>query len=188
MSDTLRTAIIGAGAITQVAHLPVLRKLKGVELCAVCDTDLPKARSIADRFGIKDAFDDIEEVLATRARRDRHLHAQPPPRGPRPRGAERRLHVLVESPAVNTASAQRIFRAAEKGPRRDGGMNHRYRADVQLSELVQTGELGEVESVRGAGTSSGRAAPCSGGGPSATSPAGARCSTSGSPFSISLSG
>ena len=29
MSDTLKLGIIGAGAITQVAHLPVLRKLKG---------------------------------------------------------------------------------------------------------------------------------------------------------------
>jgi predicted dehydrogenase len=153
MSDILRTAIIGAGAITQVAHLPVLRKLKGVELCAVCDTDLPKARSIADRFGIKDAFDDIEEVLryeeldAIVICTPNHLHEAHVLAA-----LSAGLHVLVEKPlAVNTASAQRILRAAEKKDRVVMvGMNHRYRADVQLvRSFVQTGELGEVESVRG---------------------------------------
>lgn len=153
MSDTLRTAIIGAGAITQVAHLPVLRKLKGVELCAVCDTDLPKARSIGDRFGIKDAFDDIEEVLryeeldAIVICTPNHLHEAHVLAA-----LSAGLHVLVEKPlAVNTASAQRILRAAEKKDRVVMvGMNHRYRADVQLvRSFVQTGELGEVESVRG---------------------------------------
>ncbi|HET9293949.1 MAG TPA: Gfo/Idh/MocA family oxidoreductase [Gemmatimonadales bacterium] len=153
MSDILRTAIIGAGAITQVAHLPVLRKLKGVELCAVCDTDLPKARAIADRFGIKDAFDDIEEVLryeeldAIVICTPNHLHEAHVLAA-----LSAGLHVLVEKPlAVNTASAQRIVRAAEKKNRVVMvGLNHRYRADVQLvRSFVQTGELGEVESVRG---------------------------------------
>jgi predicted dehydrogenase len=153
MSDTLRTAIIGAGAITQVAHLPVLRKLKGVELCAVCDTDLPKARAIADRFAIKDAFDDIEEVLryeeldAIVICTPNHLHEAHVLAA-----LSAGLHVLVEKPlAVSTASAQRIIRAAEKKNRVVMvGMNHRYRADVQLvRSFVQTGELGEVESVRG---------------------------------------
>ena len=60
MADSLRIGIVGAGAIIQVAHLPVLRKLKGVEIAAICDSDLPKARALAERFSIGDAFDDIE--------------------------------------------------------------------------------------------------------------------------------
>ena len=63
MSDRLRVGVIGSCAIVQVAHLPVLRKQKGVEVVAICDTDLPKARAIAERFEIKDAFDDIEDLL-----------------------------------------------------------------------------------------------------------------------------
>ena len=50
-SERLRVGIIGGGAITQVAHLPVLKKLKAIEVQAICDTDLPKARALADRFG-----------------------------------------------------------------------------------------------------------------------------------------
>ena len=63
MSDPLRVGIIGGGAIVQVAHLPILRKLRTVDVRAICDTDLPKARALASRFGIKDAFDDIEDLL-----------------------------------------------------------------------------------------------------------------------------
>ena len=80
MSETLRVGVVGAGAITQVAHLPVLRKLKGVEVAGVCDSDFPKARALADRFQVKDAFDDIEELVGNSpARRGRHLHPQSPP-------------------------------------------------------------------------------------------------------------
>ena len=62
-SERLRVGIVGGGAITQVAHLPVLKKLKTTEVVAICDTDLPKARALADRFNVKDAFDDIEDLL-----------------------------------------------------------------------------------------------------------------------------
>ena len=61
--ERLKVGIVGGGAITQVAHLPVLKKVRSVDVQAICDTDLPKARALADRFAIKDAFDDIEELL-----------------------------------------------------------------------------------------------------------------------------
>lgn len=153
MSETMRVGIIGAGAITQVAHLPVLRRLKGVEVAAICDSDVPKARALADRFKIADTFDDIEDLLghteldAVVICTPNHLHE-----GHVLAALRAGVHVLVEKPlALSTASAQRIVRAAGK---RDQvvmvGMNHRYRPDVQIvRSFVQTGELGDVESVRG---------------------------------------
>src|SRR4051812_29726042 len=48
--ERLKVGVIGGGAIAQVAHLPALKKMKGVEVQAICDTDLPKARALADRF------------------------------------------------------------------------------------------------------------------------------------------
>ena len=62
-NERMRVGIIGGGAIAQVAHLPVLKKVKSIEVQAICDTDLPKARALADRFEVKDALDDIEDVL-----------------------------------------------------------------------------------------------------------------------------
>ena len=50
MKERLRIGVIGAGAIAQLAHLPVLAKMRGAEIAAICDNDRPKARALADRF------------------------------------------------------------------------------------------------------------------------------------------
>ena len=64
MSEPIRLGIIGAGAIVQVAHLPVLKRLKGIEVAAICDTDLPKARALAERYQVPGVFDDLQDLLA----------------------------------------------------------------------------------------------------------------------------
>lgn len=153
MSDPLKVGIIGAGAITQVGHLPVLKKLKGVQVLAICDNDRIKARALADRFKVPDAFDDIDDLLryeqleAVLICTPNHLHESHIMAA-----LSAGLHVLVEKPlAMATASVQRILKAVEKRqvvvmP----GMNHRYRPDSQIvRSFVQSGELGNIESVRG---------------------------------------
>jgi predicted dehydrogenase len=152
-SERLRVGIVGGGAIAQVAHLPTLKKLKSVEVVALCDIDLPKARALADRFGVPDAHDDIEDLLRAPGIQvavicsPNHLHESHILAA-----LSADLHVLVEKPlAMSAASVQRIMRAAEKRNRVVMvGMNHRYRPDVQIvRSFVQSGELGRVESVRG---------------------------------------
>ena len=151
--ERLKVGIVGGGAIAQVAHLPVLKKVRSVEVQAICDTDLPKARALGDRFGIKDAHDDIEEMLryeeldAVVICSPNHLHESHILAA---LSADK--HVLVEKPlAMSATSAQRIVRAAEKRNRvLMVGMNHRYRPDVQIvRSFVQSGELGTIESIRG---------------------------------------
>jgi predicted dehydrogenase len=152
-TERLKVGIIGGGAITQVAHLPVLKKMRGVEVQAICDTDLPKARALATRFGVKDAFDDIEELLryeeldAVVICSPNHLHESHIQAA-----LSANLHVLVEKPlAMSATSVQRVLRAVEKHDRIVMvGMNHRYRPDVQIvRSFVQSGELGSIESIRG---------------------------------------
>jgi predicted dehydrogenase len=153
MSDTLKIGIVGAGAITQVAHLPVLRKLKGAQVVALCDSDVAKARALSQRFGIQDTFADIEELLEYEALdavaicTPNHLH-EPHALAALAAG----VHVLVERPmALTLAGAQRIAKQADKRDRIvTVGMNHRYRTDVQIvRSFAQSGELGRLESVRG---------------------------------------
>ena len=149
----LKIGIVGAGTITQVAHLPVLKKISTAEVLALCDIDQQKARAVADRFGVKDAFDDIEDMLrfqpldAVVICSPTHLHESHIQAA-----LSARLHVLVEKPlSMSAASVQRILRVVEKHDRVVMvGMNHRYRPDVQIVRtFVQNGELGTIESVRG---------------------------------------
>jgi len=147
----VRLGILGAGAIVQVAHLPVLRKLKNVQLTALCDSDLQKARALADRWGIAAVCDDVEDLLreqldAVLIATPNHLHESHVLAG-----LTANLHVLVEKPlALSSTAAQRVARTAEKRNRvLMVGMTHRYRPDVQaVRGFVQSGELGRISSVR----------------------------------------
>ncbi|MDX2193153.1 MAG: Gfo/Idh/MocA family oxidoreductase [Gemmatimonadales bacterium] len=153
MAELMRVGIVGGGAVTQVAHLPALRKLKGVEVVAVCDADLPKAQALAARFGIRDAYDDIEDLLehapvdAVAVCTPNHLHE-----AHAIAALTAGKHVLVEKPvALTVAGVQRVFKVAEKKGRSClVGMSHRYRPDAQLIRgFVQSGELGRLESLQG---------------------------------------
>lgn len=153
MSDPVRLAVIGAGGVAQVAHLPVLRKIAGVEITAICDNDLSKAQALAARFEVRDTYDDIEEVLRY-AKPDavvictpNHLHeihvAAALSAG---------VHVLCERPlALSLEGVERVLAAGEKyGKRVMVAMNHRFRADVQaVRGFLAGGELGTIDMIRG---------------------------------------
>ena len=148
----VRLAVVGLGAIAQTAHLPVLSRMRGVTVSALCDNDGPKARALAQRFGVRDVTTDIEElleheeldglVIAT----PNHLHEVHTLSALRAR-----KHVLCERPlGLNARAVERILAAAEKSKRIVMvANNHRFRHDAQtLDAFVRGGELGKVRAVR----------------------------------------
>jgi predicted dehydrogenase len=152
MTETTRVGVVGAGAIAQQAHLPVLSKMRGVTLVAVCDNDRPKARALADRFGIADALTDIEDLLelddldAVVVATPNHLH-EPHVLSALAAGVD----VLCERPLALTAKGvERILSAANRSGRKVVvGNNHRFRTDVQaLARFIHGGELGKVTDIR----------------------------------------
>jgi predicted dehydrogenase len=153
MKDSVRLGVVGAGAIAQLAHIPVLSKMRGAELVAVCDNDRPKARALADRFGVPDVFTDIEDLLeideldAVVIATPNHLHE---PHALSALAAKR--HVLCERPlALSSRGVERILTAASRADRKVSvANNHRYRTDVQtLSRFIAGGELGKIVGMRG---------------------------------------
>lgn len=152
MSEGTRIGVVGAGAISQLAHLPVLAKMRGVQLVAVCDNDRPKARALADRFSIPDALTDIEDLLeldeldAVIVATPNHLH-EPHVLSALAAGVD----VLCERPLALTArGVERILASAARTGRKVlVGNNHRFRSDVQaLARFIHGGELGKVTGIR----------------------------------------
>jgi predicted dehydrogenase len=152
VSGPIRVAVVGAGAIAQVAHLPVLRKLPAVEVAAICDSDLGKAQALASRFEVKDTFDDIEELLrygrvdAVAICTPNHLHEIHVVSA-----LAAGCHVLCERPlALTVAGVERVLQASEKyGKRVIVGMNHRFRSDVQaVRGFLAGGDIGALQAIR----------------------------------------
>ncbi len=152
MSSDLRLGLVGAGAIAQLAHLPVLAKIRGARLVAICDNDGPKAGALAQRLGVPDIFTDIDELLdsdeldAVIIATPNHLHEPHVLRA-----LKAKVHVLCERPlSLTTGGVHRILAAAAAADRKVVvGNNHRFRSDVQqLRRFLEGGELGRVTGMR----------------------------------------
>jgi predicted dehydrogenase len=152
MTEPVRIGVVGAGAIAQLAHLPVLSKMRGAKLVAVCDNDRPKARALADRFDIPDVYTDIEDLLeeegisAIVVATPNHLH-EPHVLSAIAAGKD----VLCERPLALTAKGvERIITAAARAGRKVFvANNHRFRSDVQaLAGFLRGGELGKLTGIR----------------------------------------
>lgn len=143
----LRIAVVGTGAIAQVAHLPILTRMRGVQVTTLYDSDRAKARTIADRFSVPDvtrSLDEIwgdEEVQAVVICTPNHLHEEQV-------GAalDAGKFVLCEKPiALDSEGARRIIRKKGARERLMVGMNQRFRPDaIALKSFVTGGELGDV--------------------------------------------
>jgi predicted dehydrogenase len=148
----LRIGVVGAGAIAQVAHLPVLSKMRGVQLVALCDNDRPKARALADRFGVPDTYTDIEDLLeadgleAVVVATPNHLH-EPHVLSAIAAG----MDVLCERPLAMTArGAERILNAAARSERKvQVANNHRFpQRRAGAVGLSACNELGKLTGIR----------------------------------------
>ena len=152
MKPDIHIAVVGTGAIAQLAHLPVLRKMRGARIVALCDIDRAKARALADRFEIPDVFVDIQDLFeiddldAVIVCTPNHLH-EPYVLEALAAG----VHVLCERPlSLTSRGVQRILAAAKSADRKVlVGNNHRFRSDVQaLDRFLRGGELGTLTGVR----------------------------------------
>ena len=152
MTDPVRIGVVGAGAAAQLTHLPVLAKMRGATLVAICDNDRPKARALADRFDIPDVYTDIGDLLeahtlhAIVVATPNHLH-EPHVLSAIAAGVD----VLVERPLSLTAKGvERIVNAAAGAGRKVlVANNFRFRSDVQaLAGFLRGGELGKLTGIR----------------------------------------
>jgi predicted dehydrogenase len=150
-----RVAVVGTGAIAQVVHLPLLVRMPGCRVVAVCDAAGHKARTIAERFGVPHHYETLDELLEREPGLDAVVICTP--NATHADLAERALragvHVICERPlATSSADVRRILDAARAAGRHVlVALNHRFRPDaVALRRFVQSGELGEVFYVRSA--------------------------------------
>ena len=144
----VRLALIGAGSIAQVAHIPNWQSMEKVELVAVCDTNQTQAKAVAERYNIArcytkddellkdDTIDAVDICAPTNMHRELAINA-----------LSAGKHVLVEKPiGRNAAEAQEMVKAAEKYQKQlMVAMNARFRRDaINLKTFIDAGDLGEV--------------------------------------------
>jgi UDP-N-acetyl-2-amino-2-deoxyglucuronate dehydrogenase len=136
---TARAAVIGRGDVS-VVHPAAIRKLPGIELAGVCDTD-------PDRAG--DGYTDHRELID--AVRPDVVHICTPHDQHVPIAIDcldRGVHVLIEKPVAHTVDeADRLIAAAKEHPELKIGvcLQNRYNLAARAAyDRLGSGELGAV--------------------------------------------
>jgi predicted dehydrogenase len=147
----LKCGIVGCGGIFRKEHKPYLSRLKGVEICSICDPDESAAVEASRYFGIRRVYKDLAGML-----KDIDLDFVDICAPPQfhcelaAQALEAKLHVLLEKPmALNCADADRmIFLARENKVKLCVMHNNLFDPLVRSSMgLVVSGRIGQLLSV-----------------------------------------
>jgi len=150
MGEPLRMAMVGAGAIAEIGHLPALSLTSEVVLTAVIDKDICRARRLAEAFGAPLALD---STIGLGAHADfacvavpHHVHE-----AVSQSLLEEGLHLLIEKPlAISIAGCDQIIAAARAADRRLGvAMPRRYSPAARFAKkALKSGLLGVLRSCK----------------------------------------
>jgi predicted dehydrogenase len=149
-SSTLRSAVIGAGPISE-AHLKYLSAAPGIDLAGVCDLSPSMAQYAVMRFGVARAFTDATQML--REVKPDVVHILTPPNTHLPLASEALAsgaHVIVEKPATTSNSELKELISAARAAGRWVIEDHNYRFNepiMEIERMISEGKLGEVRDV-----------------------------------------
>jgi hypothetical protein len=153
--DRRRIAVVGAGGIVDVAHLPAYRGL-GLDVVGIMDLNGDRARTVATRHGIPRVYADLDELLDDGDVEVVDVavdpHAQPEIIG---RVISAGRHVLGQKPfAPSSAVALQLATQADA----NGvhlAVNQQLRFDEGVAaahRMVELGWIGEVTAISLGGT------------------------------------
>ncbi|TQS40795.1 Gfo/Idh/MocA family protein [Cryptosporangium phraense] len=139
-------AIVGAGAIVDVAHLPAYRRA-GLDVAGIFDLDQDRAHEVAARHGIPAVYQSLDELLSSPV--DVVDIAVPARAQPAivHRAVDAGKHLLCQKPfAEDLATARRMVAAAEQANRKIA-VNQQMRFEEGIAAAIamaRAGWVGEV--------------------------------------------
>ena len=146
---TLKIGLVGAGRMMQLAHLPNLLQIGGVQPVAIADIDVELAQRVAAAYNIPRVYENSEDLVAGDPELDGVVIATPrmyhaatclP-------ALERGIPVFLEKPLeVTLEKGREIVEARQRsGAIMVIGYNNRYcPAYLAADSTLRSGELGKV--------------------------------------------
>ena len=149
----VRVAFLGTGYIADW-HAKALSTIPGVELAAVCDKNIARARAFGEKYGVAECWPSLEAMLAKRDLDLDAIHVLLPPdlHASAARAIiDAGLHVLMEKPmAVSAEQCEELLDRAQAREVRIG-VNHNFLfAPIyeSLKNDLTAGKLGRPDHLR----------------------------------------
>jgi predicted dehydrogenase len=144
----IRIGIIGAGNIAQNAHIPAYLKQKDIELVGVCDINEERAKNVAEKYNMKYAVKDFNDLLAVDeidavsicTWNNGHAAAAIA-------AAKAGKHILCEKPmSMDGEEAEAMLKASKENKVTFMmGFVNRFRGDSKvIKALAEAGRFGEI--------------------------------------------
>lgn len=146
----MKIAIVGCG-LNSDYHISFAKAYPGAEIVGIVDKDENKAKACGERFGIKDVYSSISEMVK-QAKPD-VIHIVTPPQthfAVAKEAIQAKCHVLIEKPlALNLQEATELYDFAEQqGVRLCAMHNHFFDPCMaKAHDLVQEGQVGDIMNV-----------------------------------------
>lgn len=142
----LRVVVLGCGAIAQRRHLPELTFRKDVEVVAVMDPRLSRAKEVAAKFNVPNVFEDYKQALKLKP--DVVYVCSPNAFHARQSidALKAGAHVLVEKPMAVSMTEAKAMIAAAKAAKKQLMVAHNQRlapSHVRAKEIYKSGVLGK---------------------------------------------
>lgn len=143
----MRVAIVGCGNISR-AHISALQTVAGLEICAVCDRDLDRAKEAGALAPSARVYVDFETLL--KQERPDAVHVLTPPATHAVlaiQAMQAGCHVLVEKPMALSVQEAELMIAAGRENRVKLCVNHNYLFKPSVAKarrLVESGAIGQV--------------------------------------------
>lgn len=146
--EEIKLGVIGGGAIAQIIHLPLLKKLDGVKVIALAEQDNQKLQILGQQHGIQKLYHNTADLLADPeidavdicTTSDTHFDIAL-------KALNAGKNVLIEKPpTINYSECETLAKTAEeKGKVVLAAMNNRFRADfMMLKSYLLEKQLGDV--------------------------------------------
>ncbi len=150
-SKIIKLGILGAGWISNKAHIPALKKIKNVTVDAICDTNSLKAEETALQHSIPNVYIDINAFLnsdidAVIIATPNNTHYQLSKLS-----LEHDKHVLCEKPiTIHTSEIEYLNQISAKRKKIFmPAFVNRFRTDIQhVKSIVKNGEIGKIKEIK----------------------------------------
>ncbi len=146
--EDIKLGVIGGGAIAQIIHLPLLKKITGVKVIALAEQDRPKLQALGKQHGISRLYSSPEELIADPeveavdicTSTESHFEIASA-------ALNAGKNVLIEKPpTMDHSQCEALSKlASEKGKIVLAAMNNRFRTDfMMLKSYMSDKQLGDV--------------------------------------------
>lgn len=150
--NNLKVGVVGCGLISKLRHIPAYKRLKNVEVMAVCDLNEELAKETADEFEIPKYYTETAKMFSEENLDIVDICVPPQIHAPIAIEAmENGSHVIMEKPmALKASDCEEMIKIAEKNNLKLSIVHNDifHPPFLKAKEMIKDGQIGDFRGIK----------------------------------------